>query len=467
MALSSFRLNVLLRALAFATLCVTLAWVLLNTEWVATPFLCGALILLSLIELIRYVERTSRDLAGFLTLVTHQDFSTPVRVPQKGPAFAELDAAYQVLVTELRRLHVQKAAEHQYLESVLEHLSVALCCFDEQGMVTMMNEPARRLFGVPHLNSVRSFARIDERLPERLRSLGDGERTLLSVRRGDDILQLVLYATQFELLERRYTLVSFQNIRDELDRQEIDSWQKLIRVLTHEIMNSVTPITSLSRLIRDTLVDESHSPPAFRGLSEPEQSDILKSVTAIHTRSTGLVDFVEAYRRFARLPRPVFANVEVVSLLDRVRTLQSPALEAQQIALDVRCLDAGLTVHADVQQIEQVLINLIRNAADAVAGRAAPRIELRGSRNEQGAVLLQVSDNGVGIDPAHLDSIFVPFFTTKRSGTGVGLSISRQIVLANRGTLSVRSSPGEGAVFTLKFQAGNADSAAPCPTWAG
>jgi nitrogen fixation/metabolism regulation signal transduction histidine kinase len=318
-------------------------------------------------------------------------------------------------------------------------------------MVTMMNEPARRLFGVPHLNSLRSFGRIDERLPELLKKLGDEERTLLSVQRGDDTLQLVLYATQFELLEQKYTLVSFQNIRDELDRQEIDSWQKLIRVLTHEIMNSVTPITSLSGLIRDTLIDESHAPPAFRALSLPEQSDILRSVTAIHTRSTGLLEFVEAYRRFARLPRPVFADVDVGVLLERVRTLLSQELEAQHIVLDVRCHEPGLSVRADAQQIEQVLINLLHNAAEAVADRTAPRIELRGVRNEQGAVVLQVIDNGAGIDPAHLDSIFVPFFTTKRNGTGVGLSVSRQIMLANRGTISVRSMAGDGTTFTLKF----------------
>ena len=451
MGLNNFRVNVLSRALALVALCLVLAWALLNTQWVATPLVCGVLILLSVFELIRYVEGTSRDLAGFLTFIAHQDFSTPVSMPHKGKVFTELQDAYRVLAGEFRRLRVQKAADHQYLESVVEHVSVALCCFDEQGMVTMMNHAARRLFGVPHLNSVRSFSRIDERLPELLEKLGDDERTLLSVHRGDDILQLVLYATQFELLEQKYTLVSFQNIRDELDRQEIDSWQKLIRVLTHEIMNSVTAITSLSRLIRDTLIDDSDSPHAFRALSAPEQSDILRSVTAIHTRSTGLLNFVEAYRRFAKLPRPVFADVNVGALLDRVRTLLSQELEAQHIVLDVRCHEMGLSLRADAQQIEQVLINLLHNAAEAVAGRPAPRIELRAVRNDQGAVLLQVIDNGVGIDPAHLDSIFVPFFTTKRSGTGVGLSVSRQIMLANRGTLSVRSTPGEGSAFTLKF----------------
>ena len=451
MGFSNFRANVLARVALFAALCVALAWSLVNTQWVATPFLCGALILLSVYDLVRYVERTTRDLASFLSFVAHHDFSTPPTFPRKGRAFTELQDAYEKLAGEFQRLNLQKAANHQYLESVIEHVGVALCCLDEQGMVTMMNEPSRRLFGVPHLNSIRSFARIDERLPALLEQLGDGERTLLNVRRGDDSLQLVLYATRFELLEQKHKLVSFQNIRDELDRQEIDSWQKLIRVLTHEIMNSVTPITSLSRLLRETLIDESVVPPGFRTLSRSEQNDMLRSVTAIHTRSSGLLDFVQAYRSFARLPAPEFSDVDVNALFERVRTLMAEQLEAQRVTLRIQCEVRALSVRVDARQIEQVLINLLRNAVDAVADRPTPLVELRGSQNEQGQVLLQVIDNGPGIDAANLDSIFVPFFTTKRNGTGVGLSVSRQIMQANRGIISVRAAPGEGCVFTLKF----------------
>jgi PAS domain-containing protein len=148
-----------------------------------------------------------------------------------------LHAAYVVLVGALRRLNQQKAANHQKLAAVVEHVPIALSCFDEGGKVTMSNEQVCRLFSVPYLNSIGSFERVDERLPEMLRHMGDGERSHLGVRLGDESLQLVLYATTFELLEKRYKLVSLQNIRDELDRQEVDSWQKLIRVLTHEIMN--------------------------------------------------------------------------------------------------------------------------------------------------------------------------------------------------------------------------------------
>lgn len=452
MGLDSFRVRVTLRVLVIVGLALGLAWGWQNTTWSATLLVLAVLITLGVIELIRYVEQTSRELTGFLRFVGNQDFSTPVALPRKGRVFEELQDAYRVLAEGFRRLNRQKAANHQYLEAVVEHVGVALVCFDESDTVTMLNEPARRLFGMPHLISVGTFARIDERLPDLLRRMDDGERTLFSVKRGDDSLQLVLYATRFELLEERYKLVSFQNIREELDQREIDSWQKLIRVLTHEIMNSVTPITSLSRLIRDTMIDETGPAPAFRALTAQEQSDMLRSVTAIHTRSRGLLDFVEAYRSFAKLPTPAFADFTVISLLERVRTLMARELEDRKIALSLECEDAELVIRADAGQAEQVLINLLRNAVEALVETPDGRIALRASRDEQGKVLVQVSDNGPGIAPSHLDDIFVPFFTTKRNGTGVGLSVSRQIMQANNGLISVRSAPGEGSVFTLKFQ---------------
>src|SRR5262245_24164039 len=293
MDFSNFRANVVVRVVVVAALCFVLLWGVVNTEWLATPVVCGALLVLATVELIRYVERSSREFTSFLSFVAHHDFSTVSAVPYTGQVFGQLQDAYRVVTGELRRLNLQKAANHQYLEAVFEHVGVALCCFDEQGLVKMMNGAARRLFEMPHLNSMRTFARVDARLPELLEHLRDGERTLFAVSRGDETLRLVLYATTFELLEQRYKLVSFQNIRDELDQQEIDSWRKLIRVMTHEIMNSVTPIISLSGVIRETMIDE-RGTPTFRTLTPQEHHDMLRSITAIHTRSSGLLDFVQA-----------------------------------------------------------------------------------------------------------------------------------------------------------------------------
>jgi signal transduction histidine kinase len=199
------------------------------------------------------------------------------------------------------------------------------------------------------------------------------------------------------------------------------------------------------------MIDESTTPPTARALLPQQQNDMLRSVTAIHSRSRGLMDFVRAYRSFAKLPEPVFASIEIRSLLERVRVLMSQDMNTHGIALELQCGDDGLSLDVDAGQIEQVLINLVRNAMEALSGNSQPRIVLRALRNSQDEVLVQVIDNGTGIPAEHLDSVFVPFFTTKRNGTGVGLSVSRQIVQLNRGLISVRSVPGEGCVFTLKF----------------
>jgi two-component system, NtrC family, nitrogen regulation sensor histidine kinase NtrY len=451
MSFNNFRANVLVRVLVLIALCLTLVWGWLNTDWLATPALCLVLIAASTVELIYYVERTTREFTSFLSFVAHHDYSTPIPLPAKGPIFRELQSAYRSLSEEFRRLNLQKAANLQYLETVVEHVSVALCCLDARGYVRMMNQPARQLFGLPFMNSWRTFGRVDPRLPDILQKMADGERTLLAVTREDDNLQLLLYATTFELLGERYKLVSFQNIREELDRQETESWQKLIRVLTHEIMNSVTPIISLSGLVRETMIDETTAPPTVRTLQPSQQNDMLRSVTAIHSRSRGLMDFVRAYRSFAKLPEPVLADVDARALLERARLLMSGDVERLRITLEVQCSGDGPAIRVDADQIEQVLINLIRNAIEALEAVPGPNIIMRASRNAQNEVLLQVIDNGAGIPAEHLESVFVPFFTTKRNGTGVGLSVSRQIVQLNRGWISVRSVAGEGCVFTLKF----------------
>ena len=452
MAYSNFRVNIAARvALIVASISVAI-WGWVVPHWLITPVVAALLATLLVIELVWYVERSHRDLSGFLTSVAHQDYSIPVAQQNKGRVFDELEQAYRVLSEEFRRLNLQKAANHQYLEAVVEHVGVALISLDDAGHIVMANEPARALFGQPLL-SQRSFARFDERLPELLDRMGDGDRDLLHVRRGDDTLQLVLYCTSLTLLEHRHRLISFQNIRDELEKREIESWQKLIRVLTHEIMNSVTPIISLSKLIQETLSGDGPNPASPLSLSADERSDLLLSANAVHSRSSGLLEFVKAYRSFAAVPVPTFADTQVGPLLERVRTLMADALALQPVVMQVQCADSQLMIHVDPRQVEQVLINLTRNAIDALTGTANPLIILRASRNDQGRVVIQVIDNGAGIDPAHLENIFVPFFTTKRGGTGVGLSISRQLVQANRGFISVKPGEPNGSVFVLSLPA--------------
>lgn len=447
MVLNNFRLNIAARVvLLAASLCIAI-WGWTVETWVVTPAVALVVAGLLVVEVIFYVERTHRELHWFLGAVAHGDYSLPIPELNKGRVFDELEDAYRSLRAELIRLNTEKAANYQYLEAVVEHVGVALICFDESGEVVMMNEPARQLVGMPYVYSWRSLARFDERMPALLERLRHGDRDLVQARRGEDALQLVLYATEFALLEKRYKLVSLQDIRGELEGREIESWQKLIRVLTHEIMNSVTPIVSLSNLIQETLTDNGPV------LDWETRNDLLRSANAVHSRGSGLLEFVRAYRSVTALPSPATVAVAVRPLLERVRTLMADALRAQDVTCEIRIEGADPVAHADPQQIEQVLINLARNAIEVLGETPGAQLLLLATNADHGRVRIQVIDNGPGIDPANIDNIFVPFFTTKRGGSGVGLSISRQLMHANRGFISWRPGEPRGSVFTLLLPA--------------
>jgi len=446
-------MNVIGRLVLLAGLIVVFAWSLVNTGWQVTPLVCVLLAVMLTLELIRYVESVNRELASFLDFVSHRDFSASFPIAERGRVFRGLETAYRSLANVYRGLNLEKAANHQYLESVVEHVSSALICLDEQGTVKLINRQAAKLLKAPHLHGTRSFRKISPVLPELLEELSDGDRRLVDLEIEGEPLQLALFATEFQLLGERYKLISFQNIRDELEQREVDFSQKLIKVMTHEIMNSVTPIISLSKYIEDTLVKEADGGPLHAGDLRPEdRDDLVRSVGSIQSRGSGLLRFVQAYSKLTNLPRPRLSDVDVAGLLEQVGTLILPTLLTEDLKLETQLDQPDLSVRADPEQLQQVLINLVKNAAEALGGRAGGRIILRGARDSQGKALIQVIDNGPGIEAEHLDNIFVPFFTTKRHGTGVGLSVSRQIMFLNKGLISVKTAPGQGCEFTLRFR---------------
>jgi nitrogen fixation/metabolism regulation signal transduction histidine kinase len=451
MGFSSFRINVIVRLTLFSGLMVVAVWGFVDTDWEVTPFVSTVLAAIVLLELIRYVESVNREMRTFLDFVAHHDFSLSFPIGRKGRVFRELEDAYRVLVGQYRELNQARELNHQYLESLVEHVSVAVLCLDDEDRVTLMNRQAKVLFRTPHLPSLQAFRRIDPSLPSKLGSLNDGDRTLIQLRIENEPLQLVLFATRFKLLDREYRLISFQNIRDQLEQREIDFSQKLIKVLTHEIMNSVTPIIALCKVIEDellTIADQRSDGDS----GSTDRSDLLRSVASIQSRGDGLLRFVKAYGSLTSLPRPNLTSIEVATLLRQIETLLAPTVKAAGIRLETRLADAALSLYADPEQLQQVLINLVNNAAEALNGRPNGLIVLSGNLDDDGKPVIQVSDNGPGIEQEALDQIFVPFFTTKKNGTGVGLSVSRQIMFLNRGLISVRTTPGQGSEFTLAFR---------------
>jgi nitrogen fixation/metabolism regulation signal transduction histidine kinase len=452
MGFKGFRTAVALRLLLFSGLVLVGVWGFIETEWQVTPVLAAVAAALVLVETIRYVESINRELSGFLEFVAHDDFSSNVATGKQGRVFRKLEAAYRLLADKYRHLNQARELNHLYLEALVEHVSIAILCLDDRKHVTLMNREAKRLFRTPFLSTLASLKRIDPRLPAQLEALADGEHALIQLRIEGEPVQLASYVTEFRLLDQRQRLISFQDIRDELEQREVDFSQKLIKVLTHEIMNSVTPIIALCKVIEDSLSEASGAPTGGLAVRGYDPGDLLRSVASIQSRGDGLLRFVQAYGSLTSLPAPNRKPIEVGRLLNDTVTLMAPSLEPQGLSLESRVETSGLTVEADPEQLQQVLINLVRNAAEALDGRDGGEIVLTAALEDQERVVIRVTDNGPGIPEDQLENIFVPFFTTKRKGTGVGLSVSRQIMFLNRGLISVRTAPDRGAEFSLQFR---------------
>lgn len=448
-----FRLQCTLRVLAIGATMLASLWLMLETtSYVAAALLVGA-VAMQLHSLVRYVERTNRDLDRFLRSIRYSDFSQAFTGKRLGPSFAELAASFGEVMDDFREARAEKEENVRYLQTVMQHVGVGLISFRRDGHVELINNAAKRLLRVPRLRHIQELDAVSPELTPALRSLHAGDKRLVQVVDGDELLQLAIYATEFKLRDELYTLVSIQNIQSELEEQELASWQKLTRVLTHEIMNSITPISSLASTVKELLREEEQSALAGGdGAVEAEiREDVRAAVDTIERRSEGLLTFVNAYRRLTRIPKPEFQIIPVRTLFGDIARLLQPQLDVHDVALTIDVDPEGLDVTADRDQIEQVLINLVQNAMQAVGGQPDAAIRLTAHLDARGRTTLRVQDNGPGIVPEALGKIFIPFFTTKKEGSGIGLSFSREVMRQHGGTLSVRSEPGVETTFTLRF----------------
>ena len=453
MVSNRFRWGIIVRV----GLILLLGWVaLLTTQthfWLVAGWL-GLFAVLLTGELIRYVERTQRDLGNFLLSIRQGDFTGNYRRRARNPYEEQIGQAFQEIMLVFQRLRRERESEHLYLQTIVEHVGIALLCFDAAGEVRLMNETARQLFHRPYLKNISSLIDVKGNvsgLVEAIRHLPTGQRELVRLVLHGQLANLSVQATELKLEGERLKLVSFQDIRSELEAQEVEAWQKLIRVLTHEIMNSVIPISTLASVTHQ-MVEQMVPPEAEKTtLDEEETADLLESLRTIEQRSQGMAHFVKAYRSLTQVPVPQFTTVAVQALFQRVVTLHRPRLEAQGVKWTIWVEPPTLQLTADPELIEQVLINLVVNALDVLVGSEAPTLQLSGQVAADNRVALQVADNGPGIAADRLEQIFVPFYTTKTNGSGVGLSLSRQLMRLHRGSLQVRSEAGQGTVFTLLF----------------
>lgn len=441
--LNRFRWVCVARVLALCgTLVLMLYLALQHQHWIVVVTL-GALAIYQVASLIHYVDRTNRDLTRFLLAIRHSDFSQSFTGESLAPGCNELKDAFTNVLSAFRAARAEKEEQARYLQTVVQHVGTGLLAFDTQGNVQLLNTAAKRLLSVARLRNIEELDHVSPELVTALRQLTVQKKALVRVQHANEVQQLALYGTVFRMRQREVTLASVQNIHPELEEKEMEAWQNLVRVLTHEIMNSITPIASLAATAHGVL--------ASADAREESISDVREAVETIHRRSDGLLRFVEAYRSLTRLPAPRFQILSAAALFERIRQLMAQQLKAAQTELVLHVDPPQLELTVDPELCEQALINLLRNAADAVSERQDARITLSAGTDGRGHVLVHVTDNGHGIMPDVLERVFIPFFTTKQDGSGIGLALCRQIMRLHRGTVTVRSTPQVETVFTLWF----------------
>lgn len=451
MGFNGFRIGVVARVLLLVVLTFVTVWLSMHNEFRFSAFIIGILLIASVVELIKYVERTNRRITQFLESIRHADFTTSFSDKAMGKSFRQLSEAFTAVMTEFKKNRAEKEEHFNYLQTVVQHISIGIIAFRTDGKVDMQNHSVRRLLGIGTLRNINELAQVKKSLPRQLLELKAGDRLLEKVFVENELLQLSIYATEFRLRNESYVLVSLQNIHSELEEKEIESWQKLIRVLTHEIMNSITPISSLASTVTDMLFDVEETKPRTRLLNEEDTVNVHDALLTIQNRSRGLLNFVEIYRNLTRIPKPNFRYFPVAEALDKLYHLMKPRLTELQVEFSFRASPPDLMLTADPDLMDQVFINLMLNALDALRGKSNGKIGIEAYANKNGRITLDITDNGSGIKPDIIDKIFMPFFTSKKEGSGIGLSLSRQIMQLHKGSISVRSKPDEGTVFTLTF----------------
>ena len=420
------------------------AWSVAQEKYWLTLLLAGAA-LYAAVSLHRYVNDTNRRLARFFESVRYSDFAIRFSsAREKGDSFTEVNRQFNEVLEAFRQTRAEKEANLLFLNTIVQHLSTGLLAFDAQMNVLVSNNAAFQLLGVYRLHHLNDLPEHHGPLIRFTRDLDTRGKVLYQPETGR---QLSVRGVFLNLQGRAVRLLTIQNIYPELQRKEIDAWRNLTRVLRHEIMNSVTPIVSLVETAQDIV--------RYDLEQNVVTADLAEALEVVAARSLGLVNFVEAYRSFTSIPQPKLENLSARKMIERVLSLTKAEHKELGIKVEAGIEPEDLQLLADPAQIEMVLINLLKNAREAIAGDDQPpaeqRIALRAGADARGRPFIEVEDNGPGIPPELLEDIFIPFFTSKETGTGVGLSISKQIMQLHGGDIRVSASPGEGTRFVLEF----------------
>ena len=426
-----------------------LAYLIILPDMHAASILTALLAIFLVFELLKQINKTNQELTRFFDAVKYKDFSQRFNFDKEGQGFTELGDNFTNLLKRLQADRETSEREMRRTRAVIEHVPVPLLSLHNDGKVTLWNNSARRLFASTEITQKEQLADFGGDFSQKFIALRPGERCLTTFLDERMQRKVTLQATEVIFAGQQEKLVSIQDIQNELDAAQLEAWQDLVRVLTHEIMNSITPVNSLAKTAVE-LIEDVKSQTQSAALVD-ELQDVTEAVETVASRSDGLMKFVASYRRLTRLPAASRRHIKLQTLFDRAILLAKAQWSDSNISVSTRIEPSGLSAELDTDMVEQLLLNLLQNAGHAVMIKQQGQIELSARLNKRGNVEIDIGDNGDGVPAEIGEEVFVPFFTTKREGSGVGLALTRQVMQAHGGTVSLGTSHLGGAQFSLVF----------------
>lgn len=432
----------------FITLCATAFLLMKSTGGYVYLAILIPVIIYELYDFYRFYKKAHDEVSQFVESVHYRDFSRHFDVKHAPLELQPLRKGFNDINSTLKVISKERETQYQYLQKILELVDTGILSYDHQsGETGWMNESLKKMLGIPYLKTIHSLEKRDQLLYHEIIALRPGEGKVVQLSKDRNITKVLLSATAFQTDGKIYKLIAFQNVDEALDENEAKAWQKLLGVMTHEIMNSVAPISSLADTLKNRLQLASKHIEDKEGTVE----DLELGIITIKRRSEGLLKFAETYRNLNKITTLNLTRIYVRDLFENLFRLMQPSLQQKNIDIDVILKDPELMIEADVNLMEQVMINLLVNAMEAVKDQGQPHIVLSAYKTANQKVTIKISDNGSGIPADVLDKIFIPFFSTKKSGSGIGLSLCRQIMMLHKGNVQVQSTEGEGTAFLLIF----------------
>jgi signal transduction histidine kinase len=437
--------RILLRTIIlFATLGVVSFF--LVKGWYLWTALISPFLVYQMVEFFRFQKKTHEEVSQFLEAVHYRDFSRYFDVKHASADIQPLRQGFNDINTTFKVISKEKETQYQYLQKILELVDTGILSYEvESGEVFWMNETLKKMLELPYLKTIHSLNKRNPILYEELRSISPTESRIVTIHLEKATFKALLSASSFQINNKGSKLIAFQNVNEALDETESKAWQKLLSVMTHEIMNSVAPISSLAETLKNRLQL------ASTALEDEAVEDLELGIDTIKRRSEGLLKFAETYRNLNKITTLNLQKIYVRELFGNLHQLMQPTFEQKGVDLEIIIKNPELQMQADLSLMEQVFINLIVNALEAVKEAANPRIILSADVTLDRKIILKVADNGQGMTGEVMDKIFIPFFSTKKSGSGIGLSLCKQIIMLHKGTIQVQSREGQGTAFQMQF----------------